>query len=241
VWRVLLVQHIAKNYDDYSFIGDVSLCLLPSEVVALLGPSGAGKSTIFRLLIGLLRPDAGDIYLDDVNITDYPVYERARRGLSYLPQEPSVIPNLTVEQNLLFSLEIHGPNSARVRIVVDELLTIFGLQHVRSTRAGKVSGGERRRCEIARTMANGPKFVLLDEPFAGLDPLAVADMMATIVLLKKNGVGILITDHNIRDTLSFVDRAYIMRSGRIIKEGSADEVIADPEVRRTYLGSKFSL
>jgi lipopolysaccharide export system ATP-binding protein len=238
---VLLAQHLAKDYDDYSFIADASLYLRRSEVVALLGPSGAGKSTIFQILIGLLSPDAGTIYLDDVDVTDCPVYERAQRGLSYLPQDPSVFPSLTIEQNLLFSLEMHQPNSTRRRAIANNLLTIFGLQHVRSTRAGKVSGGERRRCEIARTMANEPTFVLLDEPFAGLDPLAIADMRTTIALLKRHGVGILITDHNIRDTLSFVDRAYVMRSGKIIKEGSSEEIVADPEVRRTYLGSEFSL
>jgi lipopolysaccharide export system ATP-binding protein len=238
---VLLAQHLAKDYDDYSFIKDANLYLQRSEVVALIGPSGAGKSTVFKMLIGFLSPDAGTIYLDDVNITDCPVYERAQRGLSYLPQDPSVFPSLTVEQNLLFALEMHERNSARRRTITNNLMTIFNLQNVRSTRAGKISGGERRRCEIARTMANEPKFVLLDEPFAGLDPLAIADMRTTITLLKKHGVGILITDHNIRDTLSFVDRAYVMRSGSIVKEGSPREIVADPEVRQTYLGSEFSL
>jgi lipopolysaccharide export system ATP-binding protein len=238
---VLIAQHLAKRYGDYSVIEDVSLYLHRSETVALLGAGGAGKSTVFQLLIGILQPEAGRIYLEGVDITDCPIHERARRGLSYLPQEPSVIPTLTVEHNLLFALEMRQPSAVRRRIIVNELLTIFGIQHVRTTRAGHVSGGERRRCEIARTMAGEPKFVLLDEPFAGLDPLAVADMRAAIALLTKHGVGVLITDHNIRDTLSFVDRAYIIESGRILKEGRTSEVIADPDVQRTYLGAGFSL
>jgi lipopolysaccharide export system ATP-binding protein len=238
---VLFARHLAKSYVDYPVVGDVSLFVRRAETVALLGPGGAGKSTVFRLLIGILQPDAGRIFLEGVDITEIPVYERARRGLSYLPQEPSVIRTLTVEQNLLFALEAREPDAARRHAIVDELLIIFGIQDVRATRAGRISGGERRRCEIARTMAGRPKFVLLDEPFAGLDPLGITDMRAAIGLLTKHGVGVLITDHNIRDTLSFVDRAYIIDSGRILMEGSASEVIANPEVRRAYLGAGFSL
>ena len=235
---MLSAHHLAKSYGDRSVVEDVSVHLHRSEVVALLGPAGAGKSTVFQLLIGVLQPDSGSIVLEGLDVTDYPVYERARLGLSYLPQEPSVLRTLTVEQNLLFALETHEPDARRRQSVVDQLLTIFGIQHVRTTRAGRVSGGERRRCEIARTMAVEPKFILLDEPFAGLDPLAIADMRAAITLLTKYGVGVLITDHNVRDTLSFVNRTYIMESGRILKEGNTNEVIADPDVRRTYLGAR---
>jgi lipopolysaccharide export system ATP-binding protein len=238
---VLSAHNLVKCYGDCSVIEDVSLYLRQSEAVALLGASGAGKSTLFQLLIGVLQPDRGSIYLEDVDITDCPVYERARRGVSYLPQEPSVIRSLTVEQNLLFALEMREPDVVRRLIIVDELLNIFGITHVRATRAGRVSGGERRRCEIARTMASEPRFVLLDEPFAGLDPLAIADIGAAITLMSKHGVGVLVTDHNIRDTLSFVDRAYIIESGKILMEGTTKEIVSDPVVRQTYLGARLSL
>jgi len=237
---MLFARRISKSYADHSAVSDVSLILHHAETVALLGPGGAGKTTVFQLLIGILQPDAGHIILDGVDITEVPVYERARRGLSYLPQEPSVLRTMTVEQNILFALEAREPSAARRQAIVEDLLTTFGIQDVRASRAGRISGGERRRCEIARTVAVRPKFVLLDEPFAGLDPLAINDMRTAIGMLTDRGIGVLITDHNIRETLRFVDRAYIIESGRILMEGSTSAVIANPEVRRAYLGAGFS-
>jgi len=237
---MLFARRISKSYADHSAVSDVSLILHHAETVALLGPGGAGKTTVFQLLIGILQPDAGHIILDGVDITEVPVYERARRGLSYLPQEPSVLRTMTVEQNILFALEAREPSAARRQAIVEDLLTTFGIQDVRASRAGRISGGERRRCEIARTVAVRPKFVLLDEPFADLDPLAINDMRTAIGMLTDRGIGVLITDHNIRETLRFVDRAYIIESGRILMEGSTSAVIANPEVRRAYLGAGFS-
>jgi lipopolysaccharide export system ATP-binding protein len=234
---VLRAQHLIKRYTDYAAISDVSIVLRQSETVALLGPSGAGKTTVFQLLIGTIRPSAGQIILDDVEITNSPVYERARRGLSYLPQGPSVFHAMTVEQNLALALEVCTNDRAQRRQIVEGLLDVFGLQKVRATRAGLISGGERRRCEIARTMATSPRYVLLDEPFAGLDPLGIEDIRTTMGLLKSYGVGILITDHNVRETLRFVDRTYIIEAGQILAEGTSDILLAHPRVRQSYLGS----
>ena len=238
---MLVAQHLAKVLGDYAAVSDVSLYVRRGEKVALLGPGGAGKSTVFRMIIGIIMPDYGRISLDDADITGIPVYDRARRGLSYLPQEPSVFPTMTVEQNLLIALEAQELDAARRHAIVEELLTIFGIRSVSKIRSGQVSGGERRRCEIARAIASSPSFVLLDEPFAGLDPIAIGDMRIVINSLTDRGIGILITDHNIRETLSFVDRAYIIKDGRILMAGSADAVIASPEVRRSYLGAGFSM
>jgi lipopolysaccharide export system ATP-binding protein len=238
---MLFAQRLSKTYDDYLAVDDVSLVLHGAETVALLGPGGAGKTTVFQLLIGILQPDTGRIILDDLDITGIPIYERVRRGLGYLPQEPSVLRTLTVEQNLIIALEAREPIETRRREIVEDLLTIFGLQNIRASRAGRISGGERRRCEMARTLAIRPKFVLLDEPFAGLDPLGINEIRTAIGLLTERGIGVLITDHNIRETLSFVDRAYIIESGRILMEGSTDAVISNSEVRRAYLGANFSL
>jgi lipopolysaccharide export system ATP-binding protein len=238
---VLVAQLLAKNYANYQAVDDVSLLVSRAETVALLGPSGAGKTTVFQLLIGILQPDAGRIFLNDLDITETPIYDRVCLGLSYLPQNPSLLHGLTVEQNLLLALEAHEPKAARRHAIVDDLLTVFGIQRVRKSWSGRLSGGERRRCEIARAMATRPNFVMLDEPFAGLDPLGIRDMRSVIDLLKQGGIGVLITDHNIRETLGFVDRAYIIESGRILAEGRAEAIIANPAVRRSYLGSGFSL
>jgi lipopolysaccharide export system ATP-binding protein len=237
---MLNAQHLIKRYADYTAVGDVDVVLRRSEIVALLGRSGAGKTTIFQLLIGTIRPDAGEIILDGVGITNCPVYERARRGLSYLPQGSSVFPTMTVEQNLAMALEVCEKDRAQRQRAIEGLLTVFGLHGVRTTRAGKISGGERRRCEIARTMATSPRYVLLDEPFAGLDPLGIEDVRATVGLLKDYGVGVLITDHNVRETLRFVDRTYIIEAGQILAEGTTDVLLAHPKVRQNYLGVNFS-
>jgi lipopolysaccharide export system ATP-binding protein len=238
---LFFAQHLVKHFDDYPAVDDVSLLLRRAETVALLGPGGAGKTSVFQMLIGVLRPDSGEVTLDGVDITAYPIHERARLGLSYLPQEASVFRTMTVEQNLLLALETCESDRRRRRETVENLLTAFRIQDIRGVRTAKLSGGERRRCEIARTMATRPNYVLLDEPFAGLDPLAVNDMRVAIKLLTAYGIGVLITDHNVRETLSFIDRAYVIESGRILMEGTADAVIANPEVRRAYLGAGFSL
>lgn len=238
---VLSAQCLAKSFVDHPGVHDVSLFLRRGEVVALLGPGGAGKTTVFKLLIGILQPDAGRIILDGVDLAGFPIHERARRGLSYLPQEPSVFPALTVEQNLLFALEARERAAPRRHRIVEELLAAFGIWHVRAARSGRISGGERRRCEIARAMAADPRFLLLDEPFAGVDPLGINDMRAAIDVVRGRGIGVLITDHNVRETLEVVDRAYIIVSGRILMEGGAGAIIANPEVRRAYLGAGFSL
>jgi lipopolysaccharide export system ATP-binding protein len=237
---VFAAWHLVKKYVDHPGIHDVSLFVRRAEVVALLGPVGAGKSTFFRLLMGLSRLDAGQIVLDDHDITDAPAYERARRGLSFLPQEPSVFHRLTVEQNLVLALEALEFDPAYRRELVDALLEIFGLTKVRRVRSGQLSGGERRRCEIARVMALRPKYVLLDEPFVGLDPLGIGNMRVTISLLAEHGIGVLITDHNVRATLSLVDRAYIIENGRILAHGTPDLIISDQRVRGAYLGDTFS-
>ena len=238
---MLFAQRLAKGYPHAAAVHDVSLFLRRIETVALLGPSGAGKTTVFQLLIGILQPDTGRVILDGVDITDVPVYERARLGLSYLPQEPSLFRNLTVEQNLLFALEALEPDVTLRHAIVDDLLMAFGIWNVRAVRSGYVSGGERRRCEIARTLVVQPNFVLLDEPFAGLDPLGISEVRTAISLLKRWGVGVLITDHNIRETLGFVDRCYVIASGQILTEGTVDAIIANPKVQRAYLGAGFSL
>jgi lipopolysaccharide export system ATP-binding protein len=238
--KLLLAQHLAKALGDYPAVNDVSLSVRRGEKVALLGPGGAGKTTVFRMIVGIVVPDYGRISLDGVDISDVPIYERAHRGLGYLPQEPSIFRTLTVEQNILIALEAHEPNLIRRSAIVEELLTTFGIRHVGKSRSGQISGGERRRCEIARAMVGHPSFVLLDEPFAGLDPIAISDMRIVINSLADRGIGILITDHNIREMLSFVDRAYVIQDGRILMEGSADAVISSPAVRRSYLGAGFS-
>jgi len=222
-------------------VDDVSLELNGGEIVGLLGANGAGKTTSFYLIVGLESAEAGQIVLNGEDVTRLPMYLRARLGLGYLPQEPSIFRRLSAEQNILAVLEtLNISRSERFRRL-DELLDEFGISHVRRTRGDALSGGERRRVEIARCLATKPRFLLLDEPFAGIDPLAIDDIREIIVYLKGQGIGILITDHNVRETLGITDRAYIMASAKILKSGSPEELVNDAEVRRLYLGERFAM
>lgn len=211
------------------------------EIVGLLGPNGAGKTTSFYMMVGLVKPDAGSVFLDDLDITKYPMYKRAQLGLGYLPQEVSVFRKLSVEDNILAILEMTDLNKVDRKHRLEELLDEFSLNHVRKNLGNRLSGGEKRRTEIARALATNPKFVLLDEPFAGVDPIAVEDIQSIISELKKKNIGILITDHNVQETLSITDRAYLLFEGSILKSGTAEELAADEQVRKVYLGQNFEL
>jgi lipopolysaccharide export system ATP-binding protein len=237
----LSVVSIAKSYDKRSVLTDVSVSVAKGEVVGLLGPNGAGKTTCFYSVMGLVKPDSGRIMLDGNDITGLPMYRRAILGLGYLPQETSIFRGLTVEQNILSVLELAVPDPAQRRVRLDTLLDEFGLTRLRDSPAMALSGGERRRAEIARALAADPSIMLLDEPFAGIDPLSIADIRDLICELKKRGIGVLITDHNVRETLEIVDRAYIIYDGRVLFTGSPAELVADANVRRLYLGEGFSL
>jgi lipopolysaccharide export system ATP-binding protein len=232
---------LRKSYRGRKVVDDVNLEIQQGEVVGLLGPNGAGKTTTFYILVGLARPDYGRVLLDGEDITDLPMYLRARSGISYLPQEPSVFRKLTVEENLLAVLETLPLTPAQRRDRIEELLAQMGLEGVRYSQAYVLSGGERRRLEIARSMVLSPSFVLLDEPFAGIDPLTVVDIQKIIADLSGAGIGVLITDHNVRDTLAVTSRAYIINGGKILATGSPSMLSQDPDVRRIYLGEKFRL
>jgi lipopolysaccharide export system ATP-binding protein len=238
---VLSARNIAKSFDGQLVLADVNLHLRHAEVVGLLGRNGAGKTTLFSILCGLIRPDHGSIWFNDVDVTDMPLFLRAQYGMSYLPQEPSLFRGLTVEQNLLVVLEAVEPDRARRQDRLETMLRQLDLLPIRSTRASRLSGGERRRCEIARTLLTEPKVLLLDEPFAGVDPIAVGEINALLARLTKAGIGVLITDHTVRETLNAVDRAYVIDSGRILMEGTADTIVESPLVRQTYLGEQFRL
>jgi len=237
----LAARHVQKTYSGRRVVDDVSVDVYQGEVVGLLGANGAGKTTTFYMLVGLEKPEKGSIILAGRDVTLLPMYLRARLGLGYLPQEPSVFRKLTAEQNILAVLETMKMKRADRFQRLDELLKEFGVDHVRRVRGDALSGGERRRVEIARCLATEPRFILLDEPFAGIDPLAIDDIREIILYLKKQGIGILITDHNVRETLEITDRAYILSEGRILRAGSPDELIEDPDVRRLYLGERFTL
>jgi lipopolysaccharide export system ATP-binding protein len=232
---------LSKSYRGRKVVDDVELEIGQGEVVGLLGPNGAGKTTTFYILVGLARPDSGRVLLNDDEITDLPMYLRARSGISYLPQEPSVFRQLTSEDNLLAVLEPLPLTPEQQRDRLEELLMQMGLETVRTSKAYTLSGGERRRLEIARSLTLQPSFILLDEPFSGIDPLTVKDLQEIIRDLAKSGIGVLITDHNVRETLSVTDRAYILKSGKIFRKGRPDELSNDPEVRRVYLGDHFRL
>jgi lipopolysaccharide export system ATP-binding protein len=237
----LQAVQISKSYRGRRVVDDVELEIGQGEVVGLLGPNGAGKTTTFYIIVGLARPDAGRVLLNDDEITDLPMYLRARSGISYLPQEPSVFRQLTSEENLLAVLETLPLTPQQQRDRLEELLVQMGLETVRHNKAYTLSGGERRRLEIARSLTLQPSFILLDEPFSGIDPLTVKDLQEIIRQLSRSGIGVLITDHNVRETLSVTDRAYILRQGKIFRKGPPAELSNDPEVRRVYLGDHFRL
>lgn len=237
----LQVINIGKRFKKRPVVRDVNLSLQRSEAVGLLGPNGAGKTTCFYIISGLLAPDYGNIYLDGQEITDLPMYRRARLGIGYLPQEPSIFRGLSVENNIRAALEVVEPIREKREAVLDDLLGEFSVSHLRQTPAMALSGGERRRVEIARALAARPSFILLDEPLAGIDPIAVSEIRDLVSHLKHRGVGVLITDHNVRETLEIVDRAYILHDGRVLMDGDPSAVVAHEDVRRVYLGDRFSL
>ena len=238
----MLVAHkLVKRYGARTVVSGVSLQVARGETVGLLGPNGAGKTTTFYMIVGLLRPDGGTVFLDDASLTALPVHERARRGIGYLSQDPSVFRGLTVEENILMVLEAKGTSGAKRQEVLEPLLREFGLTVGRTQRGATLSGGERRRVEIARVLAMDPAYVLLDEPFTGGDPRSVAELQDVVRYLKQRGLGIVITDHNVRDTLAITDRATVVHEGRILLEGKPDQILANPEVRRVFLGERFEL
>jgi len=232
---------LTKTYRGRRVVDDVSLSIAPGEVVGLLGPNGAGKTTTFHILVGLTRPDSGRVLLNGTDLTDFPMYLRARHGLGYLPQEPSVFRKLTVEENILAVLETLPITGQQRRERLEELLGQLGLAPVRGQMAYNLSGGERRRVEIARALVLSPAFILLDEPFSGIDPITVLDIQKIVRELKERGIGVLITDHNVRETLLVTDRAYIIHNGAIFRSGTPEALGGDPEVRRIYLGDNFQL
>ena len=237
----LVATSVGKTYKKRAVVRDVSIKVHRGEAVGLLGPNGAGKTTTFYMIVGLVRPDTGSISLDGQDITALPMYRRARLGIGYLPQEASVFRGLNVERNILAALEVVEPDSGRRHMMLDELLAEFGIGHLRRTPSLALSGGERRRVEIARALASHPSYILLDEPLAGIDPIAVGEIRDLVSHLKDRGIGVLITDHNVRETLQIIDRAYIMHDGQVLMEGRPHEVVAHEGVRRVYLGERFSL
>lgn len=239
--RGLRVEGLRKAYRNRPVIRDVSLALDRGEVVALLGPNGSGKTTCFYCIAGLILPDAGRVLIDGQDASALPMYRRARMGIGYLPQEMSIFRGLTVEQNIMATLEVACPDRHRRRDRLEELLGDFSIGHLRRAPALALSGGERRRVEIARCLASNPAYLLLDEPFAGVDPIAVGEIRGLVHQLKSRGIGVLITDHNVRETLGIVDRAYILHDGHVLRAGSAAEIVADPQVRQVYLGDSFTM
>lgn len=237
----LLAEHLSKSFRRRRVVDDVSLGIHRGEIVGLLGPNGAGKTTSFLAILGVIAPDRGRIVLEGKDITPLPMYLRARNGIGYLPQEASVFRRMTVQENLLAILELRGRGAREAAERCAELLAEFGLAHVANTKGYALSGGERRRAEIARALAGAPRYMLLDEPFAGIDPIAVADIQRIVRRLKDLRIGVLITDHNVRETLQITDRAYIINAGRIFRHGTPAELAADVEVRKIYLGENFRL
>jgi len=234
-------EDLIKIYGRRQVVRGVSLKVNQGEIVGLLGPNGAGKTTTFYMTVGFIKPNEGRVFLDREDITDLPMYKRAQRGIGYLPQEPSVFRKLTVEDNIKAVLEMTSLSPKEQKEKQEELIDEFGLEKVRKSRGDMLSGGERRRTEIARALATGPKFILLDEPFAGIDPIAEEDIQYIVAKLRTKNIGILITDHNVQETLSITDRAYLMFEGRILKDGTAEELAADEMVRKVYLGKNFEL
>jgi len=238
---VLRCEDLVKIYGRRRVVQDVSIKVNQGEIVGLLGPNGAGKTTTFYMAVGFIKPNEGQVFLNDQEITDLPMYRRAQKGIGYLPQEPSVFRKLSVENNIRAVLEMTDLSAEEQDQKLDDLIDEFGLEKVRKSRGDTLSGGERRRTEIARALATDPKFILLDEPFAGIDPIAVEDIQYIVAKLKTKNIGILITDHNVQETLSITDRAYLMFEGRILRDGTAEELAADEMVRKVYLGKNFEL
>lgn len=232
---------LKKSYRSRTVVQDVSLTVKSGEIVGLLGPNGAGKTTSFYMIVGLVAADGGDIFIDDKKITHYPIHRRARLGLSYLPQEASIFRRLTVTENIQAVLELQGYGKEELQVRLQTLLNDLHITHIRDNPAISLSGGERRRVEIARALASNPRFILLDEPFAGVDPIAVLDIQKIIRFLKERGIGVLITDHNVRETLGICDRAYIINAGSVMAEGKPDEIVYNESVRKVYLGENFKL
>ena len=237
----LVATGVGKVYKKRPVVRNVTISVHRGEAVGLLGPNGAGKTTTFYMIVGLVRPDTGMISLDGADITTLPMYRRARLGIGYLPQEASVFRGMNVEQNILAALEVVEPDATRREQMLDELLAEFGIGHLRRTPALALSGGERRRVEVARALAAQPNYILLDEPLAGIDPIAVNEIRNMVGHLKDRGIGVLITDHNVRETLEIIDRAYILHDGKLLMEGRPAEVVSHEDVRRVYLGERFSL
>jgi lipopolysaccharide export system ATP-binding protein len=237
----LYTENIKKSYKGRDVVQGVSIEVNQGEIVGLLGPNGAGKTTSFYMIVGLVQPDNGKVFLDEIDITSFPMYKRAQMGIGYLPQEVSVFRKLSVEDNILAILEMTDLSKVERHEKLEQLLEEFSLTHVRKNLGNRLSGGEKRRTEIARALATNPKFVLLDEPFAGVDPIAVEDIQSIVSELRKRNIGILITDHNVQETLSITDRAYLLFEGSILKSGTAEELAADEQVRRVYLGQNFVL
>lgn len=238
---ILRTEHLVKKYKKRTVVNDVSIEVKQGECVGLLGPNGAGKTTTFYMTVGIVKPDEGRVLLDDNDITQLAMYKRAQKGIGYLPQEASVFRTLSVEDNIKAVLELTNQTPAQQKEKLEELMEEFGLNRVRNNLGNVLSGGERRRCEIARALAVGPKFILLDEPFAGVDPIAVEDIQQIVAKLKHRNIGILITDHNVHETLSIVDRAYLLFEGKMLKAGTARELAEDEMVRKVYLGQNFVL
>lgn len=238
---ILQSKHLKKKYGRRTVVDDVSIQVEQGEIVGLLGPNGAGKTTTFYMTVGFISPNEGRVYLDDQDITNLPMYRRARKGIGYLPQEPSVFRKLSVEDNIKAILEMMPIPKSEQREKLESLIDEFGLHKVRTNMGDSLSGGERRRTEIARSLASDPKFILLDEPFAGIDPIAVEDIQSIVAKLKTKNIGILITDHNVQETLSITDRAYLMFEGKILRDGTSEQLAADELVRKVYLGQHFEL
>jgi lipopolysaccharide export system ATP-binding protein len=238
---ILRTEGLVKRFKKRTVVKDVSINIHQGQIVGLLGPNGAGKTTTFRMVVGILRPNRGKVFLDDKNITRQPMYKRARLGINYLPQEPSIFRKMTVEENIMSILQTMPMKRRRRKERLEQLLEELGITHIRKSEAYTLSGGERRRAEIARALVTEPKFILLDEPFAGIDPIAVEDIQNLVAGLRQRGLGILITDHNVRETLAITDRAYIIAEGTILTEGTSEFLANDPEARKIYLGERFRM
>lgn len=239
---MLSAQNLAKNFKGRDVVKDVSIEICQSQIVGLLGPNGAGKTTCFYMIVGLIQADSGRVLLDQKDMTQLPIHDRARHGLSYLPQESSIFRNLTVEENVLAILQARQELSReQTEEKLEQLLEEFSIEHIRHSKGMSLSGGERRRTEIARTLATDPKFILLDEPFAGVDPISVSDIKTIINQLKDRGIGVLLTDHNVRETLDICEKAYIVSEGHVIADGDADAILSNEKVRSVYLGSQFKI